>query len=276
MLRRRGRKPGNAAVPVLPFEAGAEALATALNERFPNLGVSQKEASPVVAWLPTGGNKPLPSSPLVAESPEPAGPIALGPWTVSALRLRAEGAVELLATCVGQETLGPGLVAGKDLAFWGSALRFASALATRQQFLPGLAKAGGDWRANWEAVFIGADAERLAKLAKVMPPICRALAAESGAPPSSSAASVLEDFINFVLDHLVRSGHIATWGPEEPAGVREPARPVAAGAQVARWPHEREQRGAGAVGEANRRLAAPHSRDRDSAGKIMLPVGRTS
>jgi hypothetical protein len=42
-----------------------------------------------VAWLPTIRGQPLPSSPLIAEPPEPGPEPELAPWTVTARRLSA-------------------------------------------------------------------------------------------------------------------------------------------------------------------------------------------
>ena len=54
---------------------------------------------------------------------------------------------------MGKEVLAPGVVIGKDLAFWAAALRFAGSLATRQRFLPGLKEIQGTYCARWEPMF---------------------------------------------------------------------------------------------------------------------------
>ena len=202
--KRRGRKAAAPATLPLPFDAGADTLAAALQELVPSLVVSPKEALSLVAWLPTLGDQPVASNPLIAEPPEAGAALTLGAWAVSAFKLASGSVVELLAGCGDRETLAPGVVAGKDLAFWVNALRLASALVARQQFLPGLAKNNGEWRACWEAVFAGADAGRLATLGQAMPPSCRALTTDAAAPPATPAISVLADFVHGMTDHLVR------------------------------------------------------------------------
>ncbi|HWH68939.1 MAG TPA: SNF2 helicase-associated domain-containing protein, partial [Candidatus Sulfotelmatobacter sp.] len=211
-LTKRGRKAKLPTAPALPFGATAQVLTAALRERFPSFGVAVHEPTSLIAWLPVAGTHPAASSPLIAPPPEPGIALSLGAWTVSALRLSPAGLIELLGACLLQETLAPGLVAGKDLNFWAQALRLASALATRQQFLPGLSKINGQWRAGWEAVFIGADAERLAKLARAMPPVCRGVSAQANVPPTIPAADGLKDFIHLVVDHLVRSSNLQAPG----------------------------------------------------------------
>ncbi|MBI3325378.1 MAG: hypothetical protein HYZ81_01560, partial [Nitrospinae bacterium] len=46
--------------------------------------------------------------------------------------------IKLFCASVGKQTLAPGVIIGKDLAFWVVAMRFAGALVARQRFLPGM------------------------------------------------------------------------------------------------------------------------------------------
>ncbi|MFZ5452119.1 MAG: DEAD/DEAH box helicase [Thermodesulfobacteriota bacterium] len=111
----------------------------------------------------------------------------------------------MLCACVGKELLAPGVIIGKDLAFWAQALRFAGSLAARQRFLPGLQEIEGTYRACWEPVLTGTDSGVAAKLAALMPRVCRALAPGAASPPVRPVAKVLEDFLGRMVDHLVRS-----------------------------------------------------------------------
>ena len=70
---------------------------------------------------------------------------------------------------MGRGTLGPGIVVGKDLAYWALALRFAGALVVKQQFLPTMSESSGIPSAHWKPIFLGPDAERLSTLARAMP-----------------------------------------------------------------------------------------------------------
>jgi len=169
------------------------------------LTVNKKHTETVVAWLPTAGSQPIASSPLIAEPPGSRAKVALAPWTVTALRLSTEQGVEMLCACVGRQTLAPGVIVGGDLAFWTVALRFAGALVARQQYLPGLSEDDGVFRARWDPVLAGPDRERLAKLAKAMPAVSRALGREAASPPEMPSESVLSAFVGRMLDHLVRS-----------------------------------------------------------------------
>src|SRR5947209_5011881 len=106
----------------------------------------------------TGAGQPLASSPLIAEPSEQNAHITLSPWKVTALHLSTVAAVDLLCACTDQQTLAPGIIIGKDLAFWATALRFAGALVAKQQFLPGVQRIEHAFYARWQPVFAGADA----------------------------------------------------------------------------------------------------------------------
>lgn len=196
----------------LPYDAGAEKLSAALKEAGLGLRVSKRLTEAMIAWLPTVDGQPVPSSPLIAEAREGDGEALLFPWIVTALRLSTKQVVEFLCACVGKRTLAPGVIVGKELAFWATAVRFAGALVAKQQFLPGVNEDDGIYLARWKAVFSGLDAERLSKLAKAMPAVSRALAREEEqrnvsptVPPAPSSISVLSHFIDETVDHLLRS-----------------------------------------------------------------------
>lgn len=65
--RRRGRRPKASRPPAIRFDAGHARLCAALAEGLPGLDVVPETW---VAWLPSGDQGALPSSPLVAESAE--------------------------------------------------------------------------------------------------------------------------------------------------------------------------------------------------------------
>ncbi len=178
-----------------------------------------------VAWLPTRGDVPVPSSPLIAEIPDSSASPVLCPWAVTALPLTSEAAVALLCKTMGEATLAPGLISGPDLAFWARALRFAGALVARQQYLPSLESRDGGFRAIWEPVVAGADRERLASLANDMPPIARALSRTGeGSPPEIPALPLLTAFLSEMVDHLVRAaGSGRPFGPPTHLGERKNA-----------------------------------------------------
>ena len=202
---RRGRKAKTATAQPLPFGADAEALTTALQDLLPDLAAVRDKPESVTLWLPTVAGQPLASGPLIAEPPESVARAAPAPWGVTVLPLTPRQTVDLIALCLDRETLAPGVLIGPTLAFWATALRLAGALVAREQFVPDLARSGSTWRACWKPIITGAEAQRFSRLARAMPPACRALASAADHPPETAPAALLTDFVALVVDVLVRS-----------------------------------------------------------------------
>jgi hypothetical protein len=152
------------------------------------------------------------SSTLIAECLEKVAGASLSPWQISALHLDTAAAADLLCACINQQILVPGIIIGKDLAFWAQALRFAGALVAKQQFLPGIRVIERAYVARWQPVLAGGDAQRRKTLIKVMPQVCRALSRQTDAPPATVASSLLDHFLEEMVDHLVRSSMPASPG----------------------------------------------------------------
>ena len=211
--RRRRRPRGTSASPH-PFAARAGELVRALNELTLYPKPSAKRACHVTVWLPTKGNSPVPSSSLIAEPSRSRAKTRLAAWAVPAYRLSTEDAVELLCASAGRRTLAAGVIVGPDLAYWAEALRFAGSMVARQQYLPGLTADRDEFRATWDPVFVGADAERLIGLARRMPAVARALSApDAAAPPEKPSTEVLRRFAATLTDHLVRTAASDTSPP---------------------------------------------------------------
>jgi SNF2 family DNA or RNA helicase len=200
----RGRKPKVPRPGPFPFDPGADRLAAALASAVPGTPRRSLPDEQRFLWLPTVGGRPVPSSALVAQPPEP-GATALAPWSATVLRLSPAQAADLLCACVDRETLAPGVIVGATLAFWARALRFAGALVAREQFVPDVRQAGEAWQARWRPVLAGGDAGRGHLMARAMPAACRALGASAEAPPAQSPAALLDEFIETMVDALVRS-----------------------------------------------------------------------
>src|SRR5579871_2900766 len=205
---KRGRAARSAVQPS-PFNAGAEALVTALQQGVADLPDGRKlkpaDCRNAVIWLPTADGVPAASSPLIAPATENAREATLAPHEVTALPLTAEQAVALLTACVGRDTLAPGILLGSTLLYWTKALRYAGALLVRQQIVPDVAQIGTTYRGRWQPVFAGKESETLLKLAQAMPSACRAFGADAFHPPQTPAVSVLTEFLGIMCDHLVRS-----------------------------------------------------------------------
>jgi len=236
-------------------------LSVALVDAVPGLAMGDAAPERLVAWVPTAERQRLPSSPLLETGVPSSRPSAraarLMPWDVSTISLSSAQAVVLLGSAVGRDTLAPGLIVSRDLAFWALVLRFAGALVLRQRFLPGMIETDDGWRARWTPVLDGADAQRRMRLAKAMPGACRALSPDRDRLPETTAVEVIDVAVAMLVDELVRTsaasvidaptpesaheawlralatpGGLIDWEPAELAGlattVREWRRPVAA------------------------------------------------
>jgi hypothetical protein len=214
-----------------PYDAGATAVLHKVFEAGLALADRDEHHTSLFLSVPTVDFVPLPSSRLIASSPESTESASLQVWAVNSLHLQPADAVELLCRCVDKEVLAPGLIVGKDLTCWAAAVRLAAGMAVGQQFLPGLVKTSNGYRACWAPVLTGGDHDRALKLAKAMPHLCRAAALESGSPPEVNPVSTLSGFIGFVVDYLART-------EVHEASERVPARGRPRGSQARKRPDE--------------------------------------
>ena len=185
-----------------PYSAQAQRIAEAIG-----LEMGDNCFGSAIAWLPSRGDAPVPSSPMAGPMPKSRAKPRIRPWTVATLRLAPEQAVQLLRKWYGQQVVKPGVAIGPDLSYWTHAVQLAVSLTARQQFLPSLSERGGKTVAGWIPVFIGEDAHRLAELAGLMPASARALTGTGTAePPTTPAQAVLREFITVQVDQLARAG----------------------------------------------------------------------
>ena len=208
-----------------PYDTDRSRLSAALTDAVPGLSVAGADGEPLVAWLPTVAGQPLPSSPLLTAGAgtAAAGGAAsrLGPWVVSTIPLSPAQAVLVLCAAVGRDTLAPGLVVSKDLAFWALVLRFAGALAARERFLPGIVETEDGWRARWTPVLDGADAQRRMKLVSAMPGAGRAFSRAAAEPPRGSAIEAVDHVVAVLVDQLVREAAAAAMPALKPESAHE-------------------------------------------------------
>jgi hypothetical protein len=189
-----------------PFDAGRENLVSVFSEIVVQFKPNAKRFTDLTAWLPTKGDRPIPSSPMIADAQASKAKPKLIPWFVTGYPLSWNETVDLLCSCSGKRMLADGVLAGDDLAFWCETLRFSGSLVARQHYLPSVVPGEDEFRAIWQPVYLGDDADVLAQLAKRMPPVARTLTAAAAAqPPATPPLELLRRFIGSSLDDLVRS-----------------------------------------------------------------------
>ncbi len=187
---------------VLPYAAPSKQLITTTADI--GLRLQATKALRHHLWLPTQGDIPLPSSPMIADvQPDDSKPI-LTPWPVPALPLSTENTIDLLASCYGQEILAPGILIGSDLQFFTNVLRFAGALTAQQQFLPNLSEESGKFQAVWEPVIVGEDTQVLSILSNAMPHACRAFTKDDKTAPDEDPNLIISRLLKVFVNYLVR------------------------------------------------------------------------
>jgi SNF2 family DNA or RNA helicase len=185
----------------------------------PQVALPATETGAVV-WLPSSGGLPCPSPELrpLADYAHGERPPTLGAWVVAAIAIGAEQALSLLAAL--PETADeswPEVVLGNDLRYWTQAAKLALERLARQQYLPAVLPAeGGDPVAAWAPCLDDPeDAVRLRRLARAMPPLCRAIKPR---PPTARRARVTPGNLPLpgeLLDGFLASavdGAVRCWG----------------------------------------------------------------
>jgi SNF2 family DNA or RNA helicase len=169
-----------------------------LRARFP---LAQGPTESISLLLPTHEGRPLRSS----EGSEDA---ELSPVQIEAISLSPVDSMFHLLTLDPEERM------GDDLRFWQVAARFTLELLARERYVPALDEKNS---AIWQPVLTGDDRGRFVRLARAMPPVCRAFASNGSAP---SGADVLENFLQCTVDALCRQS-LAHWEPSIPARVSQ-------------------------------------------------------
>jgi SNF2 family DNA or RNA helicase len=178
--------------------------AEGLRERFPLIG---GQAEQISLLMPAIDGQPVFSSDSVEDA-------VLTPIEVSALKLSPVDAMFHLLTLDPEQSM------GDDLRFWQIAARFTLELLARERYVPTINDRNV---ALWQPVLTGQDRGRFARLARSMPPVCRALLPQ-GSPPSGT--TILDSFVQATVDGLCRQS-LARWEPSVPARIGQGNRAMA-------------------------------------------------
>ena len=137
-------------------------------------------------WVPTCNGE------AIDRAGRPAENVVLRPWRLPAAILSAQQALYFLDACnrnpYAEST---DVKIAHTARFWGAAVRFAAALATRERFVPSVEARGAAFHAGWQPLLSAPDRWRLRELAAAMPPPARSVTLEisGGAkPPEDDAA----------------------------------------------------------------------------------------
>jgi len=209
-----------------PFALSARDLRHVLKDSAPSVGdVLRRDAkeTTVALWLPSTRHVPHPSLTILREAESAAREkVALAAWRADALTIAPQDTLDLLASLPSDEELPHALKIGADLRYWQVAAKFAFELLARQRFKPSLEKHDDKFIARWQPLFDEpSEQERLTRLVRAMPPICRALFRDEKDAKRDACAprDLLDDFLATTVDAFAR-WHAELWlGPKEPQGI---------------------------------------------------------
>ncbi|MBI6546759.1 MAG: DEAD/DEAH box helicase, partial [Cyanobacteria bacterium NC_groundwater_1444_Ag_S-0.65um_54_12] len=172
-----------------------------------DVGLRQRS---LVVLLPTANDHPKPCPELLQDMS--GGPLRLATWQVTGLSGSPDILLGSLAALPSQESDAE-VKFGSDLRFWGKVAQLVLELTIKQHVVPGLVRDDGRVRVRWSGVLVP-EAERIALLARSMPPICRAITTKP--EDAIQPRELLVDFINEALDRSIRSW---LFGVPHPSGI---------------------------------------------------------
>ncbi len=194
---RKGRK---ARLPVHPFQADAKRVRELCSPHVlaapPSVGIPPAEHT-LTLWLPSSDTAPVASPELLATGAQelPEGQPRLSAWRVTGILLTPSQALDLLLAA-------PSGLYGADLRAWRTAALLVIEVLSSQQMLPGLQREGFRLCAAWLPRPTPSTAQKLAALARALPPLCRAATDDPAAAPRPRV--LLDDFLAAAVDAAIR------------------------------------------------------------------------
>ena len=173
--------------------------------------------SDLTLLLPTSRGRPGPSPSIRASLRSRTGRSAaskLAPWRVPSLAFRPDHAMDVLLT-LANDPPRAGVAVGTSVPALARGVQLSLDMAARGRLLPGIAQDGtGRGVARWLPVPDEDDADRLVRLIRSLPPLCRAewcpppdgVAAKSaGALAGRDPGEIIREMAGTIIDHVARS-----------------------------------------------------------------------
>lgn len=193
-----------------PFALSSDTLLTQIAEFAGSIAARSMQLATLTLRLPSTTKRPLPSPLLLVERvSEEIG--KLRQWTVPTLMLTPGLALDVLLAL--PQVPPYGIVFDDSLRFWATAANFSLELLTRQAFMPTLQEtqhgSKTQYSARWAASLVGTDVERIASLARMIPPLCWSyLPAEN--TQSTMPREMVQSFLDQTIDAFVRESYTST------------------------------------------------------------------
>lgn len=196
-----------------PWDAGVPVLEEAL--RRIGVRVSRRRAASddgidAFVALPSRGNIPIPSSPLLGEVPKAKDGAGLAEFKVSALRVSLEDLL-LMSRILdrNEEKLSvPGLLFAYDAAFVSKALEYASLMALRGNFIPDMRLTDKGYTSVWKPLHLAKYQDEYISYLNGMPPVLRGFSLKQGQGISAAGEYIAEEILETLLDDIVRAAQI--------------------------------------------------------------------
>jgi hypothetical protein len=196
-----------------PFALSVSDLHAVLKEATPPMGdlLRGVQDSAVTLLLPSTHAAPQPSLAILRETePTTRGTlrVTLAAWCADALTIPPRATLDLLAAFPPDDELPHALKVGADLRYWQTVAKFALELLARQRIKPTLQKDGDKFLARWQPLLDEpSEQERVTRLVRAMPPICRALFRNDKDAKRAAPAprNPLDDFLAATIDAFARA-----------------------------------------------------------------------
>jgi len=159
----------SAECPDFPYDRGGKGLINTLKLVVPEIKSRKSMERRSVVWLPTRGNIPIPSSPVVGMTPDQRQKRTFRPYRTTSQKVSLEELLEVVSLAGTEGMAGTGVLFGSTVAWCGRVVKIILNMAAKESFLPGLVKAGDRWEARWIPLPDESDERALAVLTAEMP-----------------------------------------------------------------------------------------------------------
>lgn len=199
-----------------PFALSSRDLRHVLKEIFPAKDLLKRGAkeTTVLLRLPSTRQAPQPSLTILRDTEFTAQEkFVLAEWRADALMFASHDTLDLLASLPSDDELPHAIKIGADLRYWQVVARFTLELLARQRLKPTLQKDDDQSIARWQPILddrghLGepSEQERLTRLVRAMPPICRATFRDEkdARRDAASPRDLLDDFFATTMDVFAR------------------------------------------------------------------------
>ena len=161
-------------------------------------------------WLPSQGEHPVPSSPLVGKEPDQRKKVKLLPHQGLARLLTINEVLNFIELARHGNVPGSGVIFGNSLHWLQQVVQLAVNLVAKENFLPTAVHHDGNWEARWMPVPDEETEQQLETLTLSMPAVCRCLSAGNDQAPQLPRSSIVGMFLANTTDALIRSQPVET------------------------------------------------------------------